>query len=393
MFNLIIKHFIKNHNNLHDPSVRESYGTFAGVFGIVSNIILFVMKLIIGILSGSISILADAINNLADSASSVLTIIGFKLASKPADEDHPYGHARMEYLTGLGISVIILIIGFELLMSSAKKLLSPELPDFSIITFIILAVSVVLKLFQGLFYRKVGRLIKSETLNAAFTDSINDVISTIAVLFSTIITFFTGFVLDGFIGIAVSVFILYSGIKLIIETANPLLGTVPENELVEKIADKLRSYEIVLGIHDLVVHSYGAEKCFASVHVEVDAKSDIVDVHDMIDIIEREFSSDLGINLVIHMDPIVTDSEELTEAKNTIAGILSEISSNITMHDFRAVFGNAHINLIFDVCIPFSFELSEDELRNTIFNKAKEINPQWYTVVTVDRDFNGKNVL
>ncbi len=393
MFNHIIKHFIKNSENLHDVRVREAYGTFAGVFGIISNIIIFIMKFMIGILSGSISILADAVNNLADSATSVLTIVGFKLASKPADEEHPYGHARMEYLTGLGISVIILIIGFELLMTSSKKIFSPELPNFSIITFVILAISVILKLFQGLFYRKIGRIIKSETLNAAFTDSINDVISTVAVFVATIITYFTGFVLDGFIGIAVSIFILYSGIKLIIETSNPLLGTVPENDLIDKIANKLRSYDIVLGIHDLVVHSYGAEKCFASVHVEVDANSDIVDAHDMIDIIERDFFANLGINLVIHMDPIVTDSKELAEAKDVIAGILKEISDKISMHDFRAVFGNAHTNLIFDVCIPFSFEMSEDKLRAKIYEKAKEINPQWYTVVTVDRNFNGRNAL
>ncbi len=393
MFNFLIKRFIKNSESLHDTHVREAYGTFAGVFGIITNIVLFLMKLIIGIVSGSISILADAINNLADSGSSVLTIVGFKLSSKPADEDHPYGHARMEYLTGLGISVLILIIGFELLISSAKKLLSPELPGFSIVTFLILGLSIMLKLFQGLFYKKIGRLIKSDTLIAAYTDSFNDVISTTAVLISTIITFCTGFVLDGLIGIAVSVFILYSGIKLIIETANPLLGTVPDRDLVTKIEEKIRSYDIVLGIHDLVVHSYGAEKCFASVHVEVDANSDIVQAHDIIDIIERDIHSQLGVNLVIHMDPIITDSEELTSAKNEMSKILSNISCDISMHDFRAVFGNTHTNLIFDVCIPFSFGLSEEELRAKISEDAKKINQTWFTVVTVDRDFNGRNKL
>lgn len=388
MFNFIIKRFIKNSDNMQDIKVRESYGTFAGIFGIITNFILFLLKLIIGLASGSISIIADAMNNLADSGSSILTIIGFKLSSKPADEDHPYGHARMEYLTGLGISVLIIVIGFEFLTSSASKIFSPELPDFRIITFIILGISIIGKLLQALFYRKIGKMIKSDTLMASFTDSFNDVISTSAVLVSTIITYFTGFVLDGFIGVAVSLFILYSGIKLVVETANPLIGTAPERELVETISEKVQSYDIVLGIHDLVVHSYGAEKCFASVHVEIDAKCDITHAHDMIDIIERDFQNDLGISLVIHMDPIVTDSEELTRAKEKIMGVLSGISDKISMHDFRAVFGNTHTNLIFDVCIPFSFPLSEDELRAKISEETKKIEPDWFTVVTVDRDFN-----
>ncbi len=388
MFDFFIKRFIKNSNNIQDVKVRESYGTFAGIFGIITNFILFVLKLIIGIASGSISIIADAMNNLADSGSSILTIVGFKLSSKPADQDHPYGHARMEYLTGLGISVLIIIIGFEFLTSSAGKIFSPEIPDFRILTFVILGISIIGKLIQALFYRKIGKLIKSDTLIASYTDSFNDVLSTTAVLVSTLVTFFSGVVLDGFIGVLVSLFILYSGIKLVIETANPLIGTAPEKELIDKISKKILNYDIVLGIHDLVVHSYGAEKCFASVHVEVDANGDIINTHDMIDIIERDFASELGISLVIHMDPIVTDSEELTLAKEEILKVLASISDDISMHDFRAVFGNSHTNLIFDVCIPFSFNLSEDELRTKIFYETKKIHPDWFTVVTVDRDFN-----
>lgn len=376
-------------DSIRDTSSREACGTLAGIFGIVSNLILFALKLTIGLISGSISIIADAVNNLADSGSSILTIVGFKLSSKPADEDHPYGHARMEYLTGLAISVIILIIGFELMTSSASKIFSPEIPDFGIATFVILGISIFIKLFQGLFYRRVGKLIHSETLMAAFTDSINDVITTSAVLCSTAVAFAFGVVLDGFIGIAVSLFIMYSGIKMVIETANPLIGTAPDAELVGRISEKLQSYPIVLGIHDLVVHSYGAEKCFASVHVEIDANADIIDAHDMIDIIERSFMSEMAIMLVIHMDPIVTDSPELEEAKLKILGILADISSDISMHDFRAVFGNAHTNLIFDVCIPYGFSVSEDELKAKISEKAKEINPAWYTVVTVDRNMSG----
>ena len=389
MYNLIVKLFIKNSSDIHSPKVREAYGTFSGIFGIVTNLILFSLKFTIGLISGSISILADATNNLADSASSILTIIGFKLSSKPADEDHPFGHERMEYLTGLGISVFILFIGFEFLTSSFKKIFSPEIPHFGSITFIVLTISIIGKLLQGLFYKKTGKLIKSDTLIAASADSFNDVIATSAVLLSTIISFKTGIVLDGFIGIAVSLFILYSGVKLVIETANPLIGTVPDSETVDKISKKITECDIILGIHDLVIHSYGANKCFASVHAEVDAGSDITKVHDTIDIIEREFLTDLGINLVIHMDPIVTDSPEVDYSRNAIAEILSKISTDISMHDFRIVTGETHTNLIFDVCIPYSFKMSESELKQKIFEEAKEVNPKWYTVVTIDRDFNG----
>lgn len=391
MFKLFFNVFKKEHNDTPNTSVREAYGTLAGIFGIITNLVLFAIKLIIGILSGSISILADAINNLTDSGSSILTIIGFKLSSKPADKEHPYGHERMEYLTGLGISVLILIIGFELLTTSIRKLFSPELPNFSYITFIVLFISIFLKLFQGLFYRKVGKIIKSDALIAAYTDSFNDVISTTAVLISTIVSFFSGIILDGFIGIGVSLFILYSGIKLVVETANPLIGTVPDCETVNRISEKIKEYDIVLGIHDLVIHSYGANKCFASVHVEVDANSNISDVHDTIDLIERDFMTNLGIILVIHMDPIITNSPEVEAAKSVVSDIISNISKEITMHDFRVVFGDSHTNLIFDVCIPFSFDLSESALIEKISDEVSKVNDNWFTVITVDRDYNRYN--
>ncbi len=390
MFNILIKIFVKNYTVLDSPRVRESYGTFAGFFGIITNLILFILKLFIGLLSGSISILADAINNLADSGSSVLTIVGFKLSSKPADADHPYGHERMEYLTGLGISVLILFIGFEFLTNSISKLFSPAMPDFSYITITILSISVIGKLLQGLFYKKIGRIINSDTLTAAYTDSFNDVISTIAVLISTIVSFKFGIILDGYIGVAISLFILYSGIKLIFETANPLIGTVPDSETVEKISAKIKEYDEILGIHDLVIHSYGASKCFATVHAEVDAKSDILKVHDVIDLIERDFMTQNGINLVIHMDPIITDSPEVDEAREFIKEILSGISENISMHDFRIVIGDTHTNLIFDVCIPYSFEMSEEELKDKIASETSKIHNNWFTVITVDRDFNNR---
>lgn len=387
MFCFLSGLFMNNNGVISDAKTRRTYGTFAGVFGIITNLVLFTLKILIGLFSGSVSIIADAVNNLADSGSSVLTIVGFKLSSKPADKDHPFGHERMEYLTGLCISAIILIVGFELLTESFSKLFSPELPIFSYLTFIILIASIVAKLIQGLFYRKIGKMINSETLIASSTDSINDVISTTAVLISAFISFKFGIVLDGYIGIGVSIFIIYSGIKLTIETSNPLIGTVPKPETVKMISDKLLSYDIVLGIHDLVIHSYGANKCFATVHVEVDSKSDITDVHDMIDIIERDFQSDLNINLVIHMDPIVTNSPEVEKEKQNVLNVLSDISKTITMHDFRMVKGNHHTNLIFDVCIPYSFKMAEDELKELIDKKIKLVNKDLFTVVTIDRDF------
>lgn len=388
MVELILKLFIRNQDKLSPAKRREKYGTFAGLFGIVTNLILFAFKLFIGIVSGSISIMADAINNLADSGSSILTIVGFKLSSKPADADHPFGHERMEYLTGLGISVLIIFIGFEFLTSSVSKLFNPEMPSFSYVTILVLLISVLGKLFQGLFYKKVGKIIDSETLIAACTDSFNDAISTVAVLISTVISFKFGIILDGYVGIAISAFIIFSGVKLVLETANPLIGTVPGAEEVERISEKIKKYDGILGIHDLVIHSYGASKCFASVHAEVDANSDILKTHDTIDIIERDFLSECGINLVIHMDPIVTNSPEVDEAREIISIILGKISDRISMHDFRIVIGDTHTNLIFDVCIPYSFELSEDELKHLIADETRKIKENWFTVVTVDRDFN-----
>ncbi len=389
MYSFLIRTFVKNWKETGDPIVRERYGTFAGAFGIFTNLLLFAMKIAVGLAAGAVSVVADAINNLSDSGASILTIVGFRIASKPADDEHPYGHARFEYLTGLGISVIILLVGFELLKSSADKLIHPETPDFSVVTIAVLVLSIFMKLYQGLFYKKVGKTIRSETLSAAFADSFNDSLSTLAVLIGTVVTFFSGVVLDGYIGIAVSLFILYSGVKLIAETARPLIGSAPDAELVDRIAAKLSEYPLVLGIHDLAVHSYGEGKCYASVHAEVDAKGDILEIHDGIDVIERDFLKDTGIVLVIHMDPVITDSEELNTAREKMRESVREICPDMTLHDFRAVFGTTHTNLIFDVCVPYSFRMTEEEIKRSIQEKAEAINEKYFTVVTVDRDYTG----
>lgn len=368
-----------------NPSIREAMGTYAGAVGIMSNVFLFAVKMAVGMLSGSISIIADAINNLSDSGSSLMTIIGFKLASKPADKEHPFGHERMEYLTGLFVSAAIIIIGFELLTSSFEKLFSPEKTAYSAVSVAVLVLSVAVKLLQGRFYRKVGLRINSEALLATSQDSFNDVISTAAVLVGAVITMLSGLELDGYIGIAVALFIMYSGVKLVIETADPLIGKAPDKELVDKIVGGIKKYDGILGFHDLVIHSYGADRCFASVHVEVPAERDILESHEIIDNIEHDFLTKMNIHLVIHLDPVVTDSEETDEAQSLVYTVIKSISPEITMHDFRAVFGKGHSNLIFDICVPYGFKYSDDELKYMIDKRVKEKRSDFHTVVTVDK--------
>ena len=370
-----------------NPAIRESMGTIAGAVGILSNVFLFAVKIAVGLLSGSISIIADAINNLSDSGSSLMTIIGFKLASKPADKEHPFGHERMEYLTGLFVSAAIIIIGFELLTSSFDKLFSPEPTQYTVISVAVLVLSIAVKLIQGRFYRNVGKRINSEALSATAQDSFNDVISTAAVLVGAVITMLTKLDLDGYIGIAVALFIMYSGVKLVIETADPLIGKAPDKELVDKIVSNIKKYDGILGIHDLMIHSYGADRCFASVHAEVPAERDILESHEIIDNIEHDFKTNLNIHLIIHLDPVVTDCEETNDAHELVYNVVKSISPNITMHDFRVVFGKGHSNLIFDVCVPYGFEHSDEELCYLIDKRVKEKRPDFNTVVTVDKQF------
>ena len=387
MTKLIIKLFIRNSNDTADPIVRQSYGNLAGIVGIISNIILFCIKVLTGIVFKSIAITADAVNNLSDAGSSVITLIGFKLSSKPADEEHPYGHARMEYIAGLIVSFIIIFLGLQLITSSVDKIIHPSDVRFSFLTVAVLIISIAIKLWQGIFNRTIGKAINSTALQAAAIDSLNDVYATSAVLVSAIIGKITGWQLDGYIGVVVAGFIIVSGVKLVIETANPLLGTAPDEDLVDVINKKIMSYDGVIGFHDLVVHNYGPERCFASVHVEVPAKQDILISHDIIDNIEHDFINYLNIHLVIHLDPVVTDDEQTNHLKLLVEKILSEVSGDISMHDFRVVIGATHTNLIFDVCIPPSYKMSSKELCQIITRKIKAIDSSYYTVITVDRSY------
>lgn len=392
MTNFIIKLFIKDYQKTSNSKVRERYGMVASIIGIFTNVLLFLIKILVGIIFNSISITADAINNLSDSGSSIVTLLGFKISGKPADEKHPYGHARMEYISGLIVSFIILLLGVQLTKSSIDKIIVPQEAKFSMISIIILVVSILIKLWQSLFYKKIGNIINSTTLVATSIDSRNDILSTSAVLIAAIITQFTGFNLDGYMGVVVAIFIIISGISLVNDTISPLLGMAPSKEFVDKIYKKILSYEGVIGLHDLTVHSYGEGKCFASVHCEVPAKQDIMKSHDIIDNIERDFLNQEGINLVIHLDPVITDDEKTNELKSTVEKMINQISSKLSIHDFRVVWGLSHSNLIFDIVVPFDFEMCDDELIQLVSDKVGELNPNYRAVITIDHDYIPNNL-
>jgi cation diffusion facilitator family transporter len=384
---LLFKLFIKNYKETNDPAVRNQYGNFSGLFGIISNAILFFTKVVLGTLTSSISISADAINNLCDAGSSIITMFGFKISGKPADAKHPSGHARMEYVSGLIVSCLITAIGFDLLISSVEKILFPTETKYSVVTVIILAITVVLKFIQGLVYRSAGKAINSTSLIASSADSINDVISTTVVIIGAIIGLTTNIMLDGWLGCAVALFVIYSGIKLIIETSDPLLGAAPEAELVEKLSEKILGYDGVIGIHDLVVHNYGFGRCFASVHAEVPASTNIMISHDTIDNIEFDVLKEMNIHLVIHLDPVETDNPKIDEIKAMVNVILQAKSPDISMHDFRVVFGDTHTNLIFDVDLPFEYETDDDFFCSEITKEIRKVEPSYNTVITVDRNY------
>lgn len=388
MTNLLIKLFIRNSKDTSNPQVRERYGKLSGIVGIATNMILFLIKITAGLLFNSISIIADAVNNLSDSGSSLITLIGFKITGKPADAEHPYGHARMEYIAGLIVSFIVSFLGFELIQSSVNKIIHPQKTVFSIISISVLTASILIKLWQFMFFRKIGKIINSSTLVATSYDSRNDILSTSAVLVAIIISSLTGYNLDGYIGVLVALFIMISGFKLIMDTISLLLGMAPSNELVEKIYKKILSYDGIIGLHDLTVHSYGEGKCFASVHCEVPAEQDIMVSHDIIDNIERDFLKDEGIHLVIHLDPVVTNDPKTNELKSQVEDIVKKISDKISIHDFRVVWGVSHSNLIFDILIPYNFHCKDEDLINTITEKIHEINKSYHSVITIDHDYS-----
>ena len=385
MTDLILRIFVRDHKNTEDPAVRDKCGRVAGAVGIVTNFLLFLMKIIVGAVFHSVSVTADAVNNLTDSGSSVVTLIGFKMASKPADEKHPFGHARIEYLSGVIVSFIVIFLGLQLGMSSIEKILTPEENALTPVALVVLVISILAKLWQCLFYRKVGRMIKSESVEATSKDSRNDVIATSVVLLGAVITMLTGVNLDGYMGAAVALFIVFSGVQLTISTADPLLGQAPEGELVQTITEKMLSYPGIIGMHDLAVHNYGVGRCFASAHCEVDAKNDILVSHDLIDNIERDFSRDLGIHMVIHLDPVIVGDARTDALHCKVQSLVTALYPTVTIHDFRVIWGVTHSNIVFDAAVPFAVKDSDAVITQKLEAEIQKLDPDYRTVVTIDR--------
>ena len=387
MTRLLLKLFVKDHENKTDPKVRSAYGKLAGIVGILCNILLFAGKLLVGILSGAVSVTADAVNNLTDASSSVVTLLGFKLAERPADEEHPYGHARIEYLSALGVAAMILVIGVELAKSAWDKILHPTAVTLSPVVVGVLVASVLLKLWMSLFCKTLGKEIGSKALEATATDSRNDVISTVAVLGSLLISHFLHWNIDGYIGMAVALFILWSGCSLGKETVSPLLGESADEELVASIRDLILSHEGVLGIHDLLVHDYGPGQCFASVHAEMDAQADPLLCHDILDDIERHAKEQLRVHLVVHYDPVVTDDGELNRMRALVEQEIKAIEPTLSIHDFRMVRGVKHTNLIFDLVVPFKHKGREMEFKARIDERVQFEDKKYYTVITFESPY------
>ncbi len=385
MTKLLLKSFVKDYNNTDDAAVRGKVGRLSGIVGIFCNLMLFAAKLFIGTISGSVAITADAMNNLTDATSSIVTFIGFKLAERPADEDHPYGHARFEYLAGLTVAALIIVIGVELAKVSVEKLFSPTAVDFSVPAIIVLLLSMGIKLWLCLFNRKLGRHIQSSALLATATDSRNDVISTGAVLLGGVIELLTHWKLDGYIGLGIALFILYSGASLAKDIVSPLLGEAGSSELRQQIADIITANPLVLNYHDLMVHDYGPGQRFASLHVEMDRQEDVMLCHDIIDDLERTCLQKHNVHLVIHYDPVVSGDAELEHMRQTVLEILQQYDTRLSIHDFRMVQGNTHTNLIFDAVLPFDLSDKKKAVKLHLDSALAEIDGgPYYTVVTFD---------
>lgn len=387
MTKFLIRSFVKDYENVKDRMVRSSYGKMAGWVGIFCNVLLFISKFLVGLMSGSVSISADAINNLSDASSNIISLLGFKMGSKPADQDHPYGHARYEYLSGLLVAVVIMVIGVELLQTSFLKIRNPEPVEFSWIMVGILVGSILVKLWMALFNRFIGRIIDSETLIATAADSRNDVISTAAVLAASLLSHFTSLDLDGWMGMAVALFILYSGVGLVKDTLDPLLGKAPSPALVEMIQKKVMSYEGVLGTHDLMVHDYGPGRLFASVHVEMAAEEDVLKCHEIIDNIEKDFFENENLNMIIHFDPIVTSDEAVGDLRRWLSRQVRNIDERMTIHDLRIIPGDSHTNMIFDCVVPHEFSLTDSEVKQRIQELVTTEYPGYCCVITVDKSY------
>lgn len=387
MIELLAKWFIPHRDSMEDGALRRAYGTLCGAVGIGLNILLFMGKFFAGQLSGSIAVTADAFNNLSDAGSSAVTLLGFRLAGKKPDTDHPFGHGRIEYISGLIVAGLILLMGVELAKSSFDKILHPEEVTFSALAVVILAVSVAVKLYMWFYNRRIGGKLRSAAMEATAMDSLSDAAATFAVLLATLIGKWTGLAVDGYVGLLVALFILFSAYKAARETLSPLLGQAPDPELVQRIRDIVAEHDTVVGIHDLVVHDYGPGRQMVSLHAEVPASGDILELHDVIDNIERELHEKLHVQAVIHMDPIVTDDTEVDALRRQVAELARQVEPRMTIHDLRVVRGTTHTNLVFDAVLPLDAAITPAEAARRIREKVAELDGDYYAVVTVEHSF------
>ncbi len=382
---LLFKLFIKDKDNTADEKVRAKYGEFAGTVGIIVNLILCIIKFFAGFLSGSVGIMADAFNNLSDAGSSVVSLTGIKLSGKPADNDHPFGHGRMEYISALIVSFVIILMGFELAKSSLSKIVTPDEIIFSPVSVIILIVAIFCKVWLYLLNKKIGEKISSSPIIATAKDSLSDSLSTFAVLVSLLIAKLFDVNIDGWAGLLVSLFILYTGIETVKDSLSPLLGNPPDSELVAEIEKTVLAHSTVIGIHDLIIHNYGPARFMMSLHAEVPSGGNILEMHDEIDLIEKELCEKFKCVAVIHMDPIETDNALVSGMRNTVTEIVENISKDLSMHDFRMVTGPTHTNLIFDIVVPFDFEMSDGEIKEEIRTKVSGYNNAYLCVIEIDK--------
>ncbi len=387
MTGLLVKVFIKNSENVKSAKVRAAYGMLSGVVGIVCNCALFVLKFVAGLITGAVSISADAFNNLSDAGSSIVTFIGFKMAGKPADNDHPFGHGRIEYVSGLIVAMAIVLMGYELFTQALDRIINPQTTTFSVISIIILVGSILVKMWMSVFNRTLGKRLDSAAMKATATDSLSDCISTTVVLASLIISEVTGVDIDGYAGLVVSAFVLMAGVEAAKDTLNPLLGEPAEPEFVEQLESMVMENELIIGVHDIIVHNYGPGRVFASMHAEVPYSVDIMEAHDVIDLAEHKIKAMLGCDVSIHMDPVITDDEEINNLKHMVQEVVDGIGKELKIHDFRVTKGPYLTNLIFDIVVPYDFAIKDEELVKRIESDVERCDSKCRTVINVDKDF------
>ncbi len=388
MHTILVKLFIRDSENVTNPKVRTAYGTLGSITGIITNIFLAIIKYIAGVFSGSISIMADAINNLSDAGASIISLVGIKLSAKPADKGHPYGHGRLEYISALGVAFLVLLMGIELFKSSVNKIINPEPVTFSILSLGILIFSIIAKLWLGFFNKKLGEKINSAPMIAVMKDSFSDCLATGVAAISIIVSAFSDINIDGYLGIVVACFIFIAGFNILKETMADLLGKPAEKEFVDAITEKILSYDKIVGVHDMIIHDYGPGRQFASAHAEVPSNENIMEIHDIIDIIERDIFNEYGMVISIHMDPIVVDDEKINTLRQMTSNLVTELSEEMSIHDFRVVDGPTHTNLIFDLIVPHKYKLSNDEVCKEIEENLSKIDERYFAVITVEHSFN-----